>query len=132
MAKPLRLVIASFVDDNFGDILIRISFQGLLDVAMRNHGLAPDDYEIVPMPLKRVDEELLAAVRDLRADLARVRSTEQTAALGTALAETEDEITRTGRAAPTRRERLRELLTDSQTLINVLASAGTLAGLLGR
>ncbi|MEU9387597.1 hypothetical protein AB0D38_44695 [Streptomyces sp. NPDC048279] len=79
-----------------------------------------------------VDEELLAAVRDLRADLARVRSTEQTAALGTALAETEDEITRTGQAAPTRRERLRELLTDSQTLINVLASAGTLAGLLGR
>ncbi|MEU9150831.1 hypothetical protein AB0D59_09840 [Streptomyces sp. NPDC048417] len=78
------------------------------------------------------DEELLAAVRELRADLVRVRGTEQTAALGTALAETEDEITRTGQAGPTRRERLRELLTDSQALLNVLASAGTLAGLLGR
>ncbi|MCG7208574.1 MULTISPECIES: hypothetical protein [Streptomyces] len=77
------------------------------------------------------DEELLAAVRDLRADLARVRGTEQTAALGTALAETEDEITSTGQAGPTRRERLRELLADSQALLSVLASAGALAGLLG-
>lgn len=61
MAQPLRLVIVSFVDDNFGDILIRISFQGLLEVALANHGLAPDDYEIVPMPLKKVDEELLGS-----------------------------------------------------------------------
>ena len=79
----------------------------------------------------QADEELLAAVRELRADLARVRGTEQTAALGTALAETEDEITSTGQAGPTRRQRLRELLTDSQSLLSVLASAGALAGLLG-
>ena len=59
MAKTLRLVIASFVDDNFGDNLIRISFQGLLEVALANHGLTPDDYEVVPMPLKNVDEQLL-------------------------------------------------------------------------
>ncbi|MER6083706.1 hypothetical protein [Streptomyces sp. NPDC001833] len=79
----------------------------------------------------RADEELLAAVRELRADLERVRGTEQTAALGAALAETEEEITSTGQAGPTRRQRLRELLTDSQALLNVLASAGALAGLLG-
>ncbi|MEV5848974.1 hypothetical protein ACGF3G_19370 [Streptomyces sp. NPDC048179] len=79
----------------------------------------------------QADEELLAAVRELRADLARVRGTEQTAALDTALAETEDEITGTGQAGPTRRQRLRELLTDSQALLSVLASAGALAGLLG-
>ncbi|MFJ8730486.1 hypothetical protein [Streptomyces bauhiniae] len=77
------------------------------------------------------DRELLEAVRELRADLARVRGTEQTAALGEALADTEAEITRTGQASPTRRERLRELLADSQALLGVLASAGTVAGLLG-
>lgn len=77
------------------------------------------------------DQELLAAVRKLRADLARVRATEQTAALGEALADTEAELTRTGQASPTRRERLREVLADSQALLGVLASAGTVAGLLG-
>ncbi|MGW0881787.1 hypothetical protein [Streptomyces sp. NPDC002671] len=76
-------------------------------------------------------EELLAAVRELRADLARVRASEQTAELDAALADTEDEITRTGQATPTRRERLRNLLDDSQALLTVLASAGTLAGLVG-
>ncbi|MEU1593779.1 hypothetical protein ABZ468_13230 [Streptomyces sp. NPDC005708] len=76
-------------------------------------------------------EELLKAVRELRADLARVRGSEQTAALDAALAQTEDEITRTGQAAPSRRERLRELLSDSQALLSVLASAGAVAGLLG-
>ncbi len=55
----LRLVIVSFVDDNFGDNLIRISFQALLEVALRNHRLAPEDYEICPMSLKHVDEELI-------------------------------------------------------------------------
>ncbi|MHB9859606.1 hypothetical protein [Streptomyces sp. YIM S03343] len=76
-------------------------------------------------------QELLRAVRELRADLVRVRATDQTATLDTALADTEDEITRTGRAAPSRRERLRELLGDSQALLTVLASAGTVAGLVG-
>ncbi|MFF4798228.1 hypothetical protein ACFY1U_07420 [Streptomyces sp. NPDC001351] len=81
------------------------------------------------------DEEtrqLLVAVRKLREDLALVNSTEQTVALGQALADTETEITRTGQAAPTRRQRLRELLTDSQALVTFLSSAGALAGLLGR
>ncbi|MEV7318964.1 hypothetical protein [Streptomyces sp. NPDC093970] len=79
-----------------------------------------------------VDQELLAAVQELRKDLARLTATEQTTALDTALADTEEEITRTGQAGPTRRERLRDLLTDSQSLVNLVASAGALAGLLGR
>lgn len=91
--------------------------------AVSHHGMAPQRDEAA--------EELLNAVRELRADLERVRGTEQTAALGAALAETEDEITRTGQAAPSRRERLRELLSDSQALLSVLASAGAVAGLLG-
>ncbi|MEU6535102.1 hypothetical protein [Streptomyces sp. NPDC047000] len=82
-------------------------------------------------PADETSRELLLAVRELRADLARVRATEQTATLDAALADTEDEITRTGRAAPTRRERLRELLADSQALLTVLASAGAVAGLVG-
>ncbi|WP_371669588.1 hypothetical protein OG985_19140 [Streptomyces sp. NBC_00289] len=91
--------------------------------AESHHGTAPQR--------DRAAEELLEAVRELRADLERVRGSEQTAALAAELAETEDEITRTGQAAPTRRERLRELLTDSQALLSVLASAGAVAGLLG-
>jgi hypothetical protein len=76
-------------------------------------------------------EQLLAAVRELRADLERVRSSEQTAALDEALADTETEITSTGQAGPTRRQRLRELLADSQALVTFLSSAGAVAGLLG-
>lgn len=76
-------------------------------------------------------EELLQAVRELRADLTRVRASEETATLDAALAETEEEIATTGQAAPSRRERLRELLQDSQALVTLFASAGAVAGLLG-
>jgi hypothetical protein len=82
-------------------------------------------------PRDAAAEELLLAVRELRADLARVRADDRTARLDAALADTEDEITRTGRATPSRRERLRGLLDDSQALLGVLASAATLAGLVG-
>ncbi|MGI5457236.1 hypothetical protein ACQEWB_29535 [Streptomyces sp. CA-249302] len=82
--------------------------------------------------LDETAQQLLEAVRALRADLQeKVRSSEQTVALDAALAETETEITTTGQATPTRRERLRELLTDSQALLTVLASAGAVAGLVG-
>ncbi len=77
-------------------------------------------------------ERLLAAVRELRADLTRVRGTEQTAALDAELAGCEEEIAGTGQAGPTRRERLRRLLEDSQSLVNLLASAGAVAGLLAQ
>jgi len=91
--------------------------------AVSHHGTGPQRDEAA--------EELLKAVRELRADLTRVRGTDRTAALDAELADTEDEITRTGQAAPSRRERLRELLTDSQALLSVLASAGAVAGLVG-
>lgn len=76
-------------------------------------------------------EELLRAVGELRADLARVRATDRTGELDTALADTEDEIRNTGRAGEGRLRRLRELLSDSAALTTVLTSAGTVAGLLG-
>ncbi|MGW3101043.1 hypothetical protein [Streptomyces sp. NPDC001100] len=108
---------------SFGNVSHSTFAVGSNAQAVSHHGTAPQRDEAA--------EELLKAVRELRADLARVRGTERTAALDAALADTEDEITRTGQAAPTRRERLRELLADSQALLTVLASAGAVAGLVG-
>ncbi|MFJ3307809.1 hypothetical protein ACIPSA_32930 [Streptomyces sp. NPDC086549] len=79
----------------------------------------------------QADHELLAAVRELRADLRRVNTNDQTRDLDGALADTEDEITRSGTAGESRRQRLRELLTDAQAVLTLFASAGTVAGLLG-
>ncbi|GHH27079.1 hypothetical protein [Streptomyces rubradiris] len=76
-------------------------------------------------------EQLLVAVRQLRADLVRVRASEQTAGLDAALADTEEEIVRAGSADERRLRRLRELLTDAASLTTVLSSAGAVAGLLG-
>ncbi|WP_159666828.1 hypothetical protein [Streptomyces mexicanus] len=90
--------------------------------AESHHHTAPKD------PAER---ELLDAVRELRADLARLRSTEGTRELDEALADTENEITRTGTAGESGRQRLRELLPDAQSVLTLLASAGTVAGLLG-
>ncbi|MBL3667853.1 hypothetical protein JL475_18035 [Streptomyces sp. M2CJ-2] len=84
-----------------------------------------------PAPRDAAAEELLTAVRELRADLARLRQSEQTARLDEALADTEEEIGRTGTAAESRRRRLRDLLADAETITGLLASAGTVAGLLG-
>ncbi len=84
-----------------------------------------------PAPRDEATGELLEAVRALRADLSRVRQSEETARLDEALADTEDEIGRTGAVDEGRLGRLRRLLTDAQALTEVLASAGTVAGLLG-
>lgn len=81
--------------------------------------------------LDETSEELLAAVRELRGDLTRMRAGEQTGELDTALAETEEEIVSAGQAGPTRLQRLRQLLTDHEPLVSLVASAGSLAGMLG-
>lgn len=101
--------------------------------AIGSHARAVSHQHGAPAQRDEATEELLRAVRELRADLAggRVRQSEQTARLDTALAETEEEIDRTGAAGPGRLQRLRELLTDAQALTALLASAGTVAGLLG-
>lgn len=84
-----------------------------------------------PAARDEASEELLAAVRELRADLTRMRASGQTAELDTVLAETEEELVSAGQADPTRLQRLRQLLTDSESLVGLVASAGSLAGLLG-
>ncbi|WP_425830404.1 hypothetical protein [Streptomyces fractus] len=76
--------------------------------------------------------ELLEAVRALRADLPRLRDDDgRVRTLDAELAETEGEITRTGSTPPSRIERLRALLGDSQAVVSLLSSAGTVAAMLG-
>ncbi|MFD8573495.1 hypothetical protein [Streptomyces sp. NPDC059639] len=75
--------------------------------------------------------ELLEAVRELRADLTRLRDDGQLRALDAELAETEGELARTGSAPATRLERLRALLGDSQAVLSLFTSAGTVAAMLG-
>lgn len=99
--------------------------------AIGSQAHAESHHHAAEAPRDPAAEELLKAVRELRADLTRVRASERTAALDTALADTEDEITRTGQAGPTRLDRLRQLLQDSQGLLDLFASAGAVAGLLG-
>ncbi|GAA4805781.1 hypothetical protein [Streptomyces ziwulingensis] len=91
--------------------------------AESHHGTAPGG--------DGADEELLAAVRALRADLVRVRQDEGTRRLDEALADTEEEITRTGTAGGRGRQRLRDLLTDSQAVLTLFTSAAAVGGLLG-
>ncbi|MDH6624997.1 hypothetical protein M2271_002801 [Streptomyces sp. LBL] len=98
--------------------------------AIGSHAHAESHHGTAPVPRDQAAEELLAAVRELRADLTRMRASDETAALDEALADTEDEITRTGAAAPSRLDRLRRLLQDSQSLVSLVASAGAVAGLL--
>ena len=99
--------------------------------AIGSHAHAESHHHNGPAERDAAAEELLNAVRELRADLARVRESEQTARLEAALAETEEEIARTGTAGEGRLQRLRELLDDAQAVLALFASAGTVAGLLG-
>lgn len=55
----VKILIVSYVDDNFGDNLIRICFEHLLNVVFKNLQLKSDDFEINRMPLKQIDESML-------------------------------------------------------------------------
>ncbi|MCX5392695.1 hypothetical protein [Streptomyces sp. NBC_00094] len=67
-------------------------------------------------------EELLQAVRRLRADLGGVVASEQTTVLDGELADAEDEIEGTGRAGTGRLTRLRQALVDAGAVTGILAS----------
>jgi uncharacterized protein YlxW (UPF0749 family) len=97
--------------------------------AIGSHAHAESHHHTPPRDTS--EQELLQAVKELRADLARLRSSEEIRELDEALADTENEITRTGAAGESRRQRLRELLTDAQSVLSLLTSAGAVAGLLG-
>ncbi|MEV0603415.1 hypothetical protein AB0I82_29545 [Streptomyces sp. NPDC050315] len=80
-------------------------------------------------------EELLNAVRELRADLQRLTPAPETDALGAELADVQDEIERTGSASPGRLQRLRTALADAGAVTGLLASGAavvqSVTGLLG-
>ncbi|MFD7501700.1 hypothetical protein [Streptomyces sp. NPDC059850] len=67
-------------------------------------------------------EELLRAVGQLSADLARLVDSPQVSALSDELTSTQDEIQRTGRAGAGRLARLRVLLQDAGAGVGMLAS----------
>ncbi|MEU6931748.1 hypothetical protein [Streptomyces sp. NPDC046385] len=67
-------------------------------------------------------EELLQAIRRLRADLGGVVASEQTTALDAELSDAEDEIEGTGAAGTGRLTRLRQALTDAGAVTGILAS----------
>ncbi|MET9649320.1 hypothetical protein ABZZ44_03405 [Streptomyces sp. NPDC006460] len=67
-------------------------------------------------------EELLQAIRRLRADLGNVVASEQTAALDAELSDAEDEIEGTGEAGRGRLARLRQALGDAGAVTGILAS----------
>ncbi|MEU1225174.1 hypothetical protein [Streptomyces sp. NPDC005828] len=69
-----------------------------------------------------LQEELLQAIRRLRADLGGVVPSEQTAALDAELSDAEDEIEGTGSAGTGRLAALRRALTDAGAVTGILAS----------
>ena len=61
MIKELavNILIVSFFDDNFGDMLIRICFERLLETALKN--LSHENYTLSHMHIKTVEEEKIAS-----------------------------------------------------------------------
>lgn len=53
----MKILTVSFFDDNFGDMLIRICFDRLLKVALKNLGVDESEYSIENMHIKEIDEE---------------------------------------------------------------------------
>lgn len=58
--KQLQIVVVSYYDDNFGDMLIKICFRNLLRTALENLGIPSDEYRIQCMGLRQYRQELIA------------------------------------------------------------------------
>lgn len=58
--KTWKILTVSYIDDNFGDNLIRICFGQLLKVVFDNLGLSPDCLELRKMSIREVEEALVA------------------------------------------------------------------------
>ncbi|MEU6906427.1 hypothetical protein ABZ935_13915 [Streptomyces coeruleorubidus] len=76
-------------------------------------------------------QELLRALRELRADLDRLVQSDRTAALDAELAGAQAEIEGTGRAGEGRLARLRQALADAGALTGLLASAAAVGQAVG-
>ncbi len=82
-------------------------------------------------PRDPAHEELLLAVRQLRADLDRLVTTDTTTVLDAELVSTEEEIEEEGRATPGRLARLRAALTAAGPSVEVLASGAAAVAAVG-
>lgn len=76
-------------------------------------------------------EELLIAVRELRADLERFVATDTTTVLDAELVSTEEEIEAGGQAGPGRLARLRDALAAAGPSVEVLASGAAAVAAVG-
>ncbi len=56
----MNILVVWFADDNFGDNLIRICFEQLLRVVLKNLGKDEDEIHINRMPLKQIDRDLIS------------------------------------------------------------------------
>ncbi|MBD0710965.1 MULTISPECIES: hypothetical protein [unclassified Streptomyces] len=92
------------------------------NVTIGDHNKVTQTTGAVPPGRDPAQEELLEAVRRLRADLEGVVANAQTTALAAELADAEDEIEGTGRAGTGRLTRLRSALADAGAVTGVLAS----------
>lgn len=95
-------------------------------VATGRHGSATSTSYTYNSPPQQTDEATLAlleAVRALRADVGALAASDDTRGVSGELDEIEGEITRTGRADPTRVSRLRQLLESGASAVGLLASA---------
>lgn len=57
----MKILTISFFDDNFGDMLIRICFDRLMTVALKNLGVSEDDFTVENMHIKEPDEDKIAS-----------------------------------------------------------------------
>ena len=55
----MKILVVWYEDDNFGDNLIRICFERLLEVVFQNLGIPSEDCHICGMPLKKIDLDLI-------------------------------------------------------------------------
>ncbi|WP_412080148.1 hypothetical protein [Streptomyces sp. SJL17-1] len=92
------------------------------NVTIGDHNTVTSTGHGAPAARDPQQEELLQAIRRLRADLGGVVPTEQTAVLDGELCAAEEEIESTGRADVGRLTRVRLALTDAGTVTGILAS----------
>lgn len=98
--------------------------------AVGSHARAESHHHAQPRE-RAEDQELLEAIRQLRAELAGRPESPAIAGINEAVDEAEEEITRTGRAGDERRARLRDSLRSAEGVTTWISAAATVAAMLG-
>jgi hypothetical protein len=109
----------------------RSAGRGDITISNVNGSFAIGDSNTIVSRTDVQQQELLRAVRELRADLDRLVQSDGTAALDAELAGAQAEIEATGRAGEGRLARLRQALADAGALTGLLASAAAVGQAVG-